>query len=63
MMTKEQIKSLIRGDIVRYRNGDSYIVIGQIDSEHKLAIREITVSDGHEWTLVKQHDWTKDETK
>ena len=58
-MTKDELGKLNRGDIVRHTNGNAYIIISN-HSGNVLAIREITVSWGVEWTLVKRHDWAAD---
>lgn len=61
-MTEQDRQKLNRGDLIRHRNGDSYIVIHSLPTrEHHtiIAVREIEVSNPDEWETVSRHDLDK----
>ena len=55
-MTKEQLKNLKAGDIVRGKlSGDTFIVV-RCDGERATGVRVIEISQPDEWDLVAKFE-------
>ena len=52
MNTAEEIKGLRRGDIVRHKSGNTYVVVAHTPNGWPIAARQLTVTNPIEWAVV-----------
>jgi hypothetical protein len=45
------IEKLKRGDIIKHKDGDSYVVVENYN-QYAVGIRTITISNPYEWDMV-----------
>ena len=50
-MTEEQRQLLSRGDIVRHKSGESYVILRN-DGRFIIAVRTVEITNTAEWELV-----------
>lgn len=57
-MTQDEFDTLDIGDIVRGKaSGDGFVVVGHahtVKQRYVIAVREVTMTQPHEWDLVKK---------
>ena len=61
-LTEELIRELEKGDVLRHRNGASYVVLrsAKQNGGRPIAVREVSIDRPNEWFLVRKHKRTLD---
>ena len=61
-LTEELIHDLESGDVLRHRNGSTYIVLrgAKQNGGRPIAVREVSIDRPNEWFLVRKHRRTRD---
>jgi hypothetical protein len=57
ILTEELVRQLESGDVIRHRNGSSYVVLrsAKQNGGRAIAVREVVIDRPNEWILVRKH--------